>query len=112
MKMSLAASIVTAALFCTSLPALADPSSCRQVIAGYGKHTRVAGSTDWKRHGGQVPPRLGFDRAIAAWQSQVKARCPHYSSNWMGALQRKVVCEGKLGGETCTATARPARKNS
>ena len=106
----LAAGLGFAALAAAALPAAAAPAACGQIVAGQGRHSRVEGSSDWKRHNGRVPPRLAHDRAIADWQAKVKAQCPGSSTIWLRASNRKVECEGKMGGEVCKATAKPAGK--
>lgn len=84
--------------------------NCESNIVAVGVSSHVEGGLDFERYEGQVPPGLARARAIENWSLQIANACPAYSARWWRARAARVDCEGTLGHENCTATARPARK--
>jgi len=83
---------------------------CDDFVSATGVSSHVEGGRGFERYKDQVPPGLARSRAIENWQIQISNACPAHSMRWWRARAARVDCEGTPGHESCTATARPARK--
>lgn len=86
-------------------PAAAGP--CSDGITGAGKAANPMNYDPPKHYNMNA---LARKRAIADWHEKVELKCPHESSLWLRARNKKIACDGYAGGLGCEATAVPARR--
>lgn len=107
--MSYSRTLVSLAFAMCSL-ALAGPAAaegCRVATTGVGRAANPLNYDPPKHYNME---KLAKSRAIANWQSAVKAACPEASTLWFRALGKKISCDGYAGGTGCEATATPAKR--
>jgi hypothetical protein len=101
---AVAALVVSAA---AALPAAADPAACHDGISAMAKAANPMNYDPPKHYDAES---LAKSRAISAWRSKVESLCPHHSSHWWRAHDKKVSCEGYAGGIGCDVSAIPAHR--